>query len=427
MTILLLLTILVLLYLHRKTSLQWKEGVQRLQEIAQQLAQSHRPKSFLRSGPPSLIQISNQLEKVSELQSRLHQQLHQEEYSQRAILKGMIEGVMIVDHHKEIRLANEACTQLFGLTIDPVGKSIIAATQRFELDRLVQKTFLEASAQTIELTLPSPQNPHLSTHLSINAFPFPLESSGKSGVVLVIHNISQIKRLEEIRKEFVGNVSHELKTPLAIFQGYVETLLDNPQLEPPEQKRIYQTLLRHSHRLNALVEDLLSLARLESRRLPLQFESVNIISHLEIMMEDWKKRLLSKNIQLHLQTSETPFHAEIDLLRFEQVINNLMDNALKYSKEKSTLQVSVHKNSTHFTLKIKDEGIGISATDLPHIFERFYRVDKARSRELGGTGLGLSIVKHIILLHQGEVHAESEEGKGTSITVELPLSQNILG
>ncbi len=420
--IIILLVIIAILLFSRVH--QWKEGSKRLDEIISELAAGRRPKSFLRTGPKFLIQLSNQIEKVSELQYTLQRQLQEEGYSHQVVLKGMIEGVLIVDHEKKIRLANETFCTFFKIQKDPTGMSVMESTRHIELDRLIQKTLASKSSKSSEFLLDSSSNPTLSTYLLINTFPFPIQSTNTTGVVLVCHNITRTKQLEEVRKEFVSNVSHELKTPLAIFQGYVETLIDNPQHEVKDRNRIYHTLLRHSHRLNALVEDLLSLARLESRRIPLQFERILLHDYLETLKEDWKNQIEAKQLKLSITLTDKSIQLEIDLLRFEQILTNLMDNAIKYSKNEGEIRISFIKKRESVEMIVKDQGIGIPAADLPHIFERFYRVDKARSREMGGTGLGLSIVKHIVLLHQGNIHAESEEGKGTSIIVQLPLRQN---
>lgn len=424
MIFLILIPFAIITYITLSKVRYWKEASERIDEIISELAEGRRPRSFVRTGPPSLVKLSNQIEKVAELQFSLQRQLQEEGYSHQVILKGMIEGVLVVDHEKRIRLANQTFLTLFQVQNDPTGKSVMESTRFIELDRLIQRTLATQSAQSTELHLDPAHNPTLATYLLINTFPFPIQSTGKLGVVLVFHNITRTKQLEEVRKEFVGNVSHELKTPLAIFQGYVETLIDNPQLDSSDQLRIFKTLLRHSHRLNALVEDLLSLARLESRRVTLQFEKICIQHYLEPFHADWKKQLEAKSLRLILNLPPEPFSIEIDLLRFEQVLTNLMDNAIKYSNPNGTIRLKIAKIKEHIEIRIEDEGIGIPVSDLPHIFERFYRVDKARSREMGGTGLGLSIVKHIVLLHQGSVHAESDEGKGSTIIIQLPIQQN---
>ncbi len=425
MIFLILIPLLIIACMGYMRFRQWNEASVRLDEIISELAAGRRPKSFVRSGPQSLVRLSNQIEKVSELQLALQRQLQEEGYSHQVILKGMIEGVLIVDHEKKIQLANEPFCTFFNIDKTPTGLTVMEATRFIELDRLIQQTLRSKSAQSSELQLQQNNNAAASPYLLINTFPFPIQSIGTTGVVLVCHNITRMKQLEEVRKEFVSNVSHELKTPLAIFQGYVETLLDNPQLEAKDQSRIHKTLLRHSHRLNALVEDLLSLARLESRRIPLQFEIIDLHSYLEPLQEDWKKQIEAKEIKLVITLPPETLPIEIDLLRFEQILSNLMDNAIKYSKKEGTIHLSFSKKLEHIEMTIQDQGIGIPASDLPHIFERFYRVDKARSREMGGTGLGLSIVKHIVLLHQGTIEAESEEGEGTTIRVYLPLRQNL--
>jgi two-component system phosphate regulon sensor histidine kinase PhoR len=229
-----------------------------------------------------------------------------------------------------------------------------------------------------------------------------------------------------VRREFVSNVSHELRTPLAIFQGYLENLLENPDLPRAELAEVLGILQRHSTRLNLLVEDLLILARLESRSDALKLEAINAADFLRQIAADWKLRSGEKKITLRVEVAPelTTFCA--DRFRMEQVFNNLIDNAIKYSERGDEVVLIARKTAEEIQLSVEDNGPGVSSSDLPHIFERFYRVDKARSRSQGGTGLGLSIVKHIAQLHGGCVGAESTYGKGTRITVRLPVERERL-
>ena len=241
------------------------------------------------------------------------------------------------------------------------------------------------------------------------------------GAVVLFRDVTQMRQVEEMRRDFVANVSHELRTPLSIFRGYLETLLDDPQQPPGELLRILEVMERHSDRLNALVEDVLSLARLESPEIELDLERSRSRGLPRTTLADWESRLKAKQLRF-----EPDIQADLPMLvadeaRLQEIIYNLLDNAVKYSKRGGTITVQAQLEGDCIRLSVTDEGIGIRESDVPRIFERFYRADKARSRELGGTGLGLSIVKHIAQLHGGSVGAESEVGRGTTVSVFLPV------
>ena len=225
-----------------------------------------------------------------------------------------------------------------------------------------------------------------------------------------------------MRRDFVANVSHELRTPLSIFRGYLETLIDDPHQPPGELLRILEVMERHSNRLNALVEDVLSLARLESPGMELTLSEVDLPELLHSIMRDWEKRLAAKRLKSHLNFPGNLPRLRADETRLQELIYNLLDNAVKYSKTGGTVFLRAESAGGSVRISVADQGIGIPENDLPRIFERFYRADKSRSSEHSGTGLGLSIVKHIAQLHGGSVQAESELGKGTTISVVLPIA-----
>ena len=237
---------------------------------------------------------------------------------------------------------------------------------------------------------------------------------------MIFRDITRLRQLEDVRKEFVANVSHELRTPLSIFQGYVETLIDNPDLPPEDTRATLEIMRRHSHRLNALVEDLLILARLESRDDRLQLAPLDVEKFLRETVTDWSMRGAQKQITLTAEIAPGTPRISADVFRLEQVLGNLIENAIKYTNSGGRVTVRAAAVDSGIEIRVEDTGLGIPAADLPRIFERFYRADKGRSREHGGTGLGLSIVKHIVLAHGGTVRAASEHGKGTSIILTLP-------
>jgi two-component system phosphate regulon sensor histidine kinase PhoR len=224
-----------------------------------------------------------------------------------------------------------------------------------------------------------------------------------------------------VRRDFVANVSHELRTPLSILRGYIETLLDNPKTPREELTRILHVMERHSDRLELLVEDLLTLAQLESGNPNLQLGTLDLSNFLPEMLRDWEKNLANKQLNMSVDVPADLSPIRADRTRVQEALYNLLDNAVKYSRDHGEIRLSARQRDGEIELAVSDEGIGITKEDLPRIFERFYRADKARSADnVRGTGLGLAIVKHIAQLHGGRVEAESELGKGTTIRVVLP-------
>ena len=251
-----------------------------------------------------------------------------------------------------------------------------------------------------------------------------LDTQGRNqGIVLVFHDLTRIKQLEATRKDFVANVSHELRTPLSLIQGYVETLLDGAKDNPEVSTRFLETIERNTDRLRRLIEDLLAISELESGRLKLNLQPVLLPTVVHKVFDDFRTRAQEARLELRDQTSELTLHADPD--RVEQVLSNLVDNAIKYGREGRGITVAARQVDGGLAeVFVRDEGPGIAPEPLSRLFERFYRVDKARSREQGGTGLGLSIVKHIVQSHGGKVWAESEVGHGATFFFTLPLESN---
>jgi two-component system phosphate regulon sensor histidine kinase PhoR len=256
----------------------------------------------------------------------------------------------------------------------------------------------------------------------LSAVPTRNETGQITGAAVLFHDISQMKQLDEIRRDFVANVSHELRTPLSILGGYIETLMHDREFSEQEFDRILEVMKRHSDRLGALTEDLLSLARLESAHPNLKVENVRLSELFAAIVRDWGKRFAEHHLRIDVAVDATLPTIQADPTRLQEVLYNLLDNAVKYSRPNSKIRLQAVTLDRQVVVSVSDTGIGIPDADLPRIFERFYRADKARSREMGGTGLGLSIVKHIAELHGGRVQAESELGQGTTISVILPIN-----
>jgi two-component system phosphate regulon sensor histidine kinase PhoR len=249
------------------------------------------------------------------------------------------------------------------------------------------------------------------------------QNGAEMGVVVVLHDVSELRRLERIRRDFVANVSHELKTPLTSIRGYVETLLDGAIDDDEHNVRFLEKIENNVERLNHLVMDLLSLARIESQAGMLSRQSIDLHSILEEAMRRYEVTAEAREQALVLDACSGPVRILGDQEALTQILDNLFDNALKYTPDEGTVTVRVFRGATHATLEIEDDGVGIPEEDQARIFERFYRVDKARSRAVGGTGLGLSIVKHLVHAIQGTIELESEPGEGSTFRVQLELAE----
>jgi two-component system, OmpR family, phosphate regulon sensor histidine kinase PhoR len=343
----------------------------------------------------------------------LHIQTQQE-----ILFNSMIEGLLLLDDHERIQLANRAFNQLFGVATDVRGKTVLEVLRQHELAELIAKVAAQKQVLGYELKLGG-----LSERwLQINAAAVFNTEGKKQGTIVVFHDLTRLKQLERTREEFVANVSHELRTPLSLIKGYVETLLDGAKDNPEVETKFLQTIQRNSERLQFLIEDLLTISELESGRLKMNLQSVRLRSLVDRVLEDFKTQAESRRVAL---TNEVPdLTARADSDRLQQVLGNLIGNAIKYGRSDGHVAVSGHLSAANsIELCVHDDGPGIPPEALERVFERFYRVDKARSREQGGTGLGLSIVKHIVQSHGGKVWAKSELGKGAAFYFTLPVKK----
>jgi len=250
----------------------------------------------------------------------------------------------------------------------------------------------------------------------------PFQGGGEAGFVLVLHDISELRRLERVRRDFVANVSHELKTPLTSIQGFVETLLSGALHDEANNVRFLKTIEANVKRITSLVSDLLSLARIESGQLVINSVPVDWREVLDPVLRLREPALTAKGLVLEVRGREKPLRVRGDREAMTQVLDNLVDNAIQYTPSQGRIVVRLAAQDGRGTVAVEDSGIGIPSADLDRIFERFYRVDKARSRAAGGTGLGLSIVKNLVVRMDGEVRVASVEGKGSTFTVLLPLA-----
>jgi two-component system phosphate regulon sensor histidine kinase PhoR len=343
--------------------------------------------------------------------------LEEDRQQLRTILSGMVEGVVALDAGQRILYANERATQLLGLPWQaPVGRRLWEVVRQRSLLDVVQRALDSSEPQREELGWNGSSTRSLTIHAAC------LPGSPPRGAVLVLHDTTELRRLERLRQEFVANVSHELKTPLSVIKVCVETLLDGAVDDPQHRGQFLEQVASQSNRLHALILDLLSLARIESGAEFFDFQPMDVAEVAQECMERHRHKAETKNQTLEAvpAAEDEPIIAWADPEAIEQILDNLLDNAVKYTPEGGRVLVRWRREGEQVCLEVADTGIGIPETDLPRIFERFYRVDKARSREMGGTGLGLSIVKHLAQAMQGSVRAASRPGQGTTFTVCLP-------
>ena len=367
---------------------------------------------FARSVDEMRIRLREKIEAVSRERDYL-----------KTILKGMVEGVLVVDERGHILMVNDALRKILSLSSEVVDKAPLEAIRNAELEEAIREAIQEGKSTAFELTFPLTGGKTLEVNV-VGISPSPeeigKESEKKRGAIAVFHDISRLKELEKIRQDFVANVSHELRTPLTTIKGYTETLLDGA-LKEEIAPQFLQVIQKHADRLTKIVEDLLALSKIESKEFYLKWEPLPLSELIDDVSDFVKEAAQRKKISI--SRSLIPSFLEVmgDRSYLEQVFINLLDNAIKYTHEGGEISISAFENEQReIQVLIQDNGMGIPKEDLSRIFERFYRVDKGRSQELGGTGLGLSIVKHIIQAHGGRVWAESKPGEGSAFYFTLP-------
>lgn len=347
-------------------------------------------------------------------------ELREEKNRVAAILEGMRAGVLVTDAEGRITLMNPVLARILQADLnESLGKKVIEVVRNAELKGILDRVLAEKKEATavVEMALVTTRS------FEVVAVPLGEASAASGGVVAVLHDITRLKELESIRKDFVANVSHELRTPLTSIRGFAETLLEGALEDKKNNRRFVEIIKAHALRLSDLTMDLLTLATLESESFQLKPEPIDLPALVHEVLEGIRPLGLKKRQELGALLEDGLPAIEADRGRLRQVLINLLDNAVKFTPEegKISLEVGLNAERNGVAVHVKDHGIGIPSSDLPRIFERFYRVDKARSREQGGTGLGLAIVKHIVEAHHGNVSVKSTLGQGSDFCVTLPL------
>ncbi|MEW6428012.1 MAG: ATP-binding protein [Thermodesulfobacteriota bacterium] len=340
-----------------------------------------------------------------------------------AVFSSMVEAVIVVDPEGRIKTVNKAAATLLKTGEGRAqGRTFLEIINNISLHQFVKQSLksrrpIEAEIQIVSLEEGNVFLQAHGVHLAGQ------DQEEGSGALIVLNDVTRLRRLENIRKDFVANVSHELKTPITTIKGFVETLRDGAIDNPDDARHFLDIVLKHADRLNAIVEDLLTLSRIEQEdeNAEIVLESELLIKPLKTAIETCSVKAADKNIRIALRCPED-LRAAINAPLLDQAITNLIVNAIKYSDDESEVLVSAAADGEQAVIQVRDSGTGIAREHLPRLFERFYRSDKARSRKLGGTGLGLAIVKHIVQAHKGQVGVESVLGEGTTFTISLPLN-----
>jgi two-component system, OmpR family, phosphate regulon sensor histidine kinase PhoR len=333
-----------------------------------------------------------------------------------AILGSMVEGVAVVNAEERLVFANQGFAEILGLDVPPTsGSKLLEVVRQTELIESVRHVLAgETRVQSEIVTGTLRQHFFAATIAAVR-------SAETTGAVVVLHDITELRKLERVRRDFVANVSHEFRTPLTAIQGFAETLLAGAIDDPQNRSRFLEIILEHSRRLARLTEDLLMLSKMDAERLELEIHAINVPQLIESCVETSHHRAAERNLQVSMNAPRDLPEVAGDRRRITEVLQNLLDNAIQYTLPGGKIVLSAETKSHEVVFTVADTGIGIPRAEQPRIFERFYRVDVARSREAGGTGLGLSIAKHLVEVHGGRLWVESEVGQGSRFHFTVPI------
>lgn len=397
-------------------SRNFTDRVERLKEFSRRVAEGDfRPLPRDGSGD-ALEALGISLNRTAARLDRTIYTLTEERNLSSAILGSMVEGVAVVNGSERLVFANPGFAEILGLDVPPVsGSALVEVVRQTELVEAVRQVLGgEPRVQSEIVTGTLRQHFFAITVAAVRA-------GDTTGAVVVLHDITELRRLERVRRDFVANVSHEFRTPLTAIQGFSETLLAGAIDDPQNRTRFLEIILEHSRRLARLTEDLLVLSKMDAERLELEIRRLSVSQLIESCLETAQHRAAEKDLRISVNTPENLPDIAADRRRLAEVLQNLLDNAIQYTLPGGHIMVSAEMGEDEVILTVSDTGIGIPKADQPRIFERFYRVDVARSREAGGTGLGLAIAKHLVEVHGGRLWVDSEVGRGSQFHFSVPL------
>ncbi len=395
------------------------ERIRQLEEFSRRVAGGDFRPLSIEPGGGELGDLARALNETAARLDETIRVLTEERNRSAAILSSMIEGVAVISAQERVLFLNRAFSQILDLDASAVqGRPLVEVVRQSDLLAVIKKALTgdEQVSGEIEVGTVRPR--------SFTMTAAPVRAAGATGAVLVLHEITELRRLERVRQDFVANVSHEFRTPLTAIQGFAETLLGGALDDPANRRRFVEIIRDQAARLARLTEDLLKLSRIEAGKLELEFRPVSVYHLVESCLVTAKLKAVPKHLALDVRLPEGLPTVRGDSNRLQEVLQNLLDNAVQYTPRGGRIQVSVSCVDNQAVITVADTGIGIPQAEQVRIFERFYRVDADRSREAGGTGLGLSIARHIVEAHGGRLWVESAVGEGSRFHFNLPAARS---
>jgi two-component system, OmpR family, phosphate regulon sensor histidine kinase PhoR len=390
--------------------------ISRIESYARELVNADYSGTLAAEADDELGSVARSLRTMTEHFRRMLGQLSQESSRREAILRSMVEGVLAVDQELRITFYNEAFARAVHARLpSPEGLPLLRVVRDPELRRLLSGVIANGTPARERMTLLNAEGRVFEVQAA------PLNERDKTGAIATFHDITELERLERVRKDFVANISHELRTPLAAIQGYAETLLDGAIADPAHNRRFLEIIAANTERLSSLSADLLTLSEIEAERVPSPAERISVVGLVESALQMVSDQADQREVHACLGSVEDVYVAG-QPSRLERALTNLLLNGINYNRPGGEVRVDINKAGTTIRISVTDNGIGIAPQDMPRIFERFYRVDKARSRQTGGTGLGLSIVRNTVERAGGTVTVDSHLGKGSVFTLEFPAA-----
>jgi two-component system phosphate regulon sensor histidine kinase PhoR len=395
------------------SSIVLKRRVQAITGVAQRYSAGDLTRPTYDYGSDELGTVARVLDaSVQDLGRRL-EELARDRAHMEAILSGMVEGVLVLDRQGRVQLVNRAAQEMLAVDASAVGRRYLEVIRHPDISAQLTAALRGDGVEPHELPLGRDSSRVFVARAA------PVSAAGGGGAILVLHDISDLRRADQMRRDFVANVSHELRTPLTAIRGYVEALLDDPP-DPVQTRTFLEIVARHSARMDRLVTDLLRLARLDARQEPLDVAPCSLEQIFTSVISDLSPTIAAKAQQVTTTVAPEACSLSADPAKLHDIVRNLVENAVNYSPERASIRVEAERRGGLVVITVADTGPGIPPADLGRVFERFYRVDKARSRP-GGMGLGLAIVRHLVELHGGRATAENRPEGGARFTVTLPV------
>lgn len=388
--------------------------LEEMTQVAMDITKKRFHRRVREKGSDEVASLARAINRMAHHLQKQMNTIRQSERKLISVIETLESGLAIVDTFGKIGFANQSFAKMYGVPVKQLTQMHYQdLIYPVDLSSLISKCMKKEQKISKEIQLHYPAEKTYEIHCS------PILERDEISVVVVMVDMTAIRHLEEMRKDFVANVSHELKTPITSIRGFSETLLDGELKDPETRREFLQIIHDESIRLQRLVGDLLDLSRIESKKMKLTLEETSIEDIIQSVVKTMEDQIRSKNQSLTIHIDH-PFQIQVEIDSFRQILINLLSNAIAYTPEEGKIQIEANEHEDRWQLTVRDTGIGIPKKDQARVFERFYRVDKDRSRESGGTGLGLAIVKHLVELHQGTISIDSEIGKGTAFCLTFP-------